>query len=380
MSARRRCHAHAAVLLAGAALAAPGRAAAQDRVRDLELSGGVSVEAYRGNLELAAASGAAVDTTDHAAAAVGELGARGTVALHEAERRWAFFSFDAGLRQFAAGGFTVRDYAPREWAGQAALSYSQLLGSWATATGRVGWRGRSVEDRPPMPLFLQPGFGIATASVKLELSEIDRVSFDVLADAEWADYTAQRLLAPLDLLDRTSQGIEVGAAWGDEGSTFRVFGAGRRSEYPHQATFEESDPVRRDGTVQAGISWSMEAQITAQLGFEGTVNRSNSRRPEYDALSLRTVVSVPLPFDVGATVLGVLTRKSYVNQSDFKVLVPGEEADNASVVYVDLSRAIARGMDGSVRMGWTRAEADVGDAYFQRFGVSMLVRYRPGSF
>jgi hypothetical protein len=376
MSTARRLFVLSRGLLLATLLCGPTQAAAQERVRDLVLNGGFSVEAYRGNL--AAASVSVADTTDRAAAAIGELGARGTVMLFEEERRWAFLSFDGGLRQFAAGGFTVRDYAPREWAGQTAVSYSQLLGSWAAATGRLGWRGRAVDDRPPMPLFLQPGFGIATASARLELSEIDRVSFDLAADAEWADYTAQPLVAPLDLLDRTSQGVEVGAAWG-EGTTFRVFAAARRSEYPHQQTSEPSDPTRRDGTVQAGFSWSMEAPITAQLGFEGTVNRSNSRRPEYDALSVRSVVSVPLPFDVGATVLGVLTAKSYVNDNEFKVLVPGEEADNASVLYLDLSRAIAAGMDGSLRVGWTRAEADVGDAYFQRFGVSMLLRYRPGS-
>jgi hypothetical protein len=376
VSAGRRSTCARALLLGALALAPLG-VRAQSRVRDLELNGGLSVEAYRGNL--AAASVSVVDSTDRAAAAIGELGARGTVALHEAERRWAFFAFDAGLRQFAAGGFTVRDYAPREWAGQAALSGTQLLGTWAAATGRLGWRGRSVEDRPPMPLFLQPGYGIATASLKLELSEIDRVSFDVLADAEWANYTAQPLVAPLDLLDRDGQGIEVGAQWG-EGTIFRVFSSVRRSEYRNQRTGEPTDSIRRDATVQAGFTWSMDAPITAQLGFEGTLNRSNSRRPEYDALSLRGVVSVPLPFEVGATVLGVLTAKSYVNESDFKVLVAGEEADNASVLYLDLSRAIVRGIDGSLRMGWTRAEAEVGDAYFQRFGVSMLLRYRPTTF
>ena len=92
------------------------------------------------------------------------------------------------------------------------------------------------------------------------------------------------------------------------------------------------------------------------------------------------MVSVPLPLDVGGTLLAVITGKSYVNESDFKVLVPGEEADNASVVYLDLTRPLAPALDGSVRLGWPRAEADVGDAYFQRFGISMLLRYRPGGF
>src|SRR5690606_11502610 len=86
------------VAVAAAALAAP--AAAQQRVRDLELSGGLSVEAYRGNLTAASAS--LPDSSESAAAAVGELGARGTFALLQEERRWLFLSFDGGLRQFAA--------------------------------------------------------------------------------------------------------------------------------------------------------------------------------------------------------------------------------------------------------------------------------------
>ena len=355
----------------------PDGGSAQDRMRDLEISAGLSAESYRGNLT--AATESVVDSTERAAAAVDELGARATVALHEGSRRWTFVTLDGGLRQFTAAGFQIRDYAPREWVGRATLSHAELLGSWAAATGRLGWRGRSVDDRPPMPLFLQPGFGIATASLALELSEIDRVRFDVRADAEWADYTAGPLTARLDLLDRRSAGVELAAAWGER-VTVRVFGALRGSEYPHQATFAPADPVRRDRTVQAGFSWSMDAPITAELGVEGTMNRSNSRRPEYDALSPRTVVSVPLPFHVGATLLGVLTAKSYVNESDFKVLVPGEEADNASVLYLDLARSLAPAVDASLRLGWTCTEADVGDAYFQRFGASMLVRYRPGPF
>ena len=141
-----------------------------------------------------------------------------------------------------------------------------------------------------------------------------------------------------------------------------------------------TDPTRQDRTVQVGFSWGIDAPVTAEVGVQATVNRSNSRRPEYDALSLRTLVSVPLPLDVGGTLLAVITGKSYVNESDFKVLVPGEEADNASVIYLDLTRPLAPALDGSVRLGWTRAEADVGDAYFQRFGISMLLRYRPGGF
>ena len=95
---------------------------------------------------------------------------------------------------------------------------------------------------------------------------------------------------------------------------------------------------------------------------------------------MRSLVSVPLPLEIGATLLAVVTAKSYVSQTDFKVLVPGEEADNASVLYLDLARPLALGLDGSLRLGWTRAEADVGDQYFQRFGASLQLRYRPEAF
>jgi len=51
------------------------------------------------------------------------------------------------------------------------------------------------------------------------------------------------------------------------------------------------------------------------------------------------------------------------------------QEDNASVVYLDLARPLAPALGGSMRLGWTRAEADVGNAYFQSFGISMLLRY-----
>ena len=366
----------AAVALA-VALGFPAGAAAQDWVRDVELTVGLSVEGYRGNLNAATVS--AFDSTESAAAAIGELGGRGTLTLLEADGRWLYLAVDGGMRQFAAGGFEVRDYAPREWVGRGALSYSELLGSWAMATARLGWRGRTVQDRPPMPLFLQPGFGIASAGLRLELSESDRVRLDVGVDAEWADYAMRQLVRPLDLLDRESTGIEAGAAWGDA-VTMRIFGGFRRSVYPNQQTFDAADPRRRDHTVHAGFNWRMDMPVIAELGVEGTVKRSNSRRPEYDAIAVRSLVSVPLPLEIGATLLAVVTAKSYVSQTDFKVLVPGEEADNASVLYLDLARPLALGLDGSLRLGWTRAEADVGDQYFQRFGASLQLRYRPEAF
>jgi hypothetical protein len=57
--------------------------------------------------------------------------------------------------------------------------------------------------------------------------------------------------------------------------------------------------------------------------------------------------------------------------------VPGEEADNASIVFVEASRPVFENLESAFRVGWTRAEEDIGGSYFERFGVSVLFRYRP---
>ena len=110
------------------------------------------------------------------------------------------------------------------------------------------------------------------------------------------------------------------------------------------------------------------------MGVEGTRNRSNSRRPEYDALSLRAQVTYPLPWSVIADAFVVATGKSYLFETEFVRLVPGEEADNASQAYLTLSRAVAANLDAALQFGWTRAETDVGEQYYERYGVTVLFR------
>ena len=117
-----------------------------------------------------------------------------------------------------------------------------------------------------------------------------------------------------------------------------------------------------------------------QLGVDGTVNRSNSNRPEYDALSGRAVFATPLPGAFTLTAFAVLTGKSYLQETGFARLVPGEEADNASIAYLQVSRPLASNLDGVFRLGWTRAETDYGGAYYQRMGASVQFNYRPGGF
>lgn len=357
---------------------APRGADAQSRWRDLVVTLGGSLEGYTGNFSAVAVP--VVDSTERATAAVGEIGVRGSVALYEAPRRSVDLTFDGGMRQAAATGFTLRDYAPREWAGTAGLEYRESLGTWGSLTVDGAFRGRSVEDRPPMPLFLQPGYATWQGGIGVTTRAFDGVGLDVRVHGLDEDYRALEFVPQLDLLDRQAVGVTAGVRWGTT-SRVRVFGTMRWSRYPHLGSFDPTDPIRRDRTLNVGLTWTYAGDgIGAQLGLDGTRNRSNGKRPEYDAISARALFSAPLPWRVSLNVLTVLTGKSYVNETTFARLVPGEEADNASIAYVQFTRPLADNLDGAVRFGWTRAETDIGSAYYRRFGGSVHFNFRPRGF
>ena len=367
------CYASLAAILA--ALLLPHQATAQVRWSDLVFTMGGSAERYTGNFS--SVTVAVVDSTNQATAAGGEVGVRGRLVLLERERQLLTFDLDGGVRQAAAMGFTLRDYAPREWVGSSSLLFQQSLGSWATGSVGGGISTRSVRDRPPMPLFMQPGYAIVNGGVGLVTRSFDGVGFDAFVDIESADYRAPRFVPQLDLLDRRVAAIEVGASGGSETSMIRVFGGLRWSEYPHQGSFDADDPFRRDRTVRAGLRWSHVGETIVRIGLEGTLNRSNGKRPEYDALSVSAELTTALPARLTLSVLALLTTKSYLHEISFARLVPGEEADNASIAYAEVARSIRSNLDGVVRLGWTRAETNVGDAYYQRFGLSFFFNYRP---
>ena len=362
------------VLAATAVFATPYPGQAQTRLQDLVLNWGGSVDSYSGNLSSVTVP--IVDSTDHATAAVGEIGVRGLLSLYRSTRRSLDLSFDGGTRQHAAFGFELRDYAPREWAGSLAARFTQSLGGWGGLTVRSGVRGRSIKDRPPMPLFLQSGYSTLTGGIGLGTRPLGGVRFDAQADVERADYHAVSYLPQLDLLDRKVAGLELGARWGGP-STVRFYGGIRWSEYPNQGSFDPTDPFRRDHTARVGLEWTYPGDVFAQVGVDGALNRSNSNRPEYDAVSLRALLTAPLPHAFSLNVFSVFTFKSYVHDTEYTRLVPGEEADNASVAYVQISHALASNLDGAIRFAWTRAETDIGDEYYQRFGASVQFNYRP---
>jgi hypothetical protein len=355
------------------AYAEPARA--QIRWRDLVLTMGVAGEGYRGNLSVVTIP--VVDSTNSASAAVGEIGLRGAVSLFSDNRRQLDLTFDGGLRQFAAFGFKVQDYAPREWVGATTLDYQQAVRDRGFLRLSADARGRSVRDRTPIPLYLQPGYGSYAGAASFRLDLVESLSLDARARLERADYSAPDYAPQLDLLDWSAGSVELGAEWG-QASSLRVFGAYRRTEYAHQGSFDPDDPYRRDHAFQAGLLWSVRSSLFAQIGVEGVLNRSNSNRPEYNAVSLRTVMSYPLPWDLMANLFAVLTAKSYLHETEYARLVPGEEADNASVVYLSVSRPLAENLDGALRLGWTRAEHEYGDQYYQRYGLTFLLNYRPG--
>lgn len=346
----------------------------QIRWQDLVLTGGTAVESYRGNLPAVTIS--AVDSTEEASAVVGELGARGRLDFFNLQERALTLRFDAGIRQFMAGGFKVRDYASREWVAQTELSFREALSGVGDLWIEAGAGARRVDDRPPMPLFLQPGYATGDGRVRLQFLPKHGLFFDVQAMGEVAEYGTTSVAPQLDLLDRRAVGLEGGVTWGPDWR-LRVYTGLKVTEYPNQGTFDPEDPFRRDLTWSLGGNWTYTSRLFVQLGAEGTLNRSNSSRPEYDALSLRALVSAPVGGNLSLSFFANLTEKWYKSRTAFARLVPGEEADNASVVYLELSRPIMVNLDGAVRFGWNRAETDIGNAYFERYGATFLLRYRP---
>ncbi len=361
------------LVLAGFLMGA-GSLDAQVRVQDLVVTAGAAMEGYQGNLSSVTLP--VVDPTDRASAAVGEFGARGRVFFVDNPVRGFRVDFDGGMRQFAASGFQLADYAPRELVGKVDGVYRQSLGNVGSLHAAFGFKGHSVVDRPPMPLFLQPGYGATNAGMQVRFVEFGGIQVDAQLMAEWADYQTHELFPQLDLLDNRSTRMELGGTWGSDWKV-RFYGALRLADFQRQGTNLPSDPIRRDKAIEAGGIWMYSGPVVAQLGASAIFNRSNSARPEYDAVRVRGNLAAPLPYDFTATLYASITGKRYKHEFEFARLVPGEEADNASVVYAALNRPIAPTLDAQVRFGWTRAETDIGGSFYERYGVSFLINFRP---
>lgn len=346
----------------------------RDVVVRMESSGGI----YSGNLRTI--NVALTDSADRATAASAEIGARGIVDLIRGERRSLSLFMSADLRQTTAMGFVTRDYAPTEWGGSTAVEYWSQLGT-SVLSASVQLDGRSIWDRPPMPLFLQPGYLRSSGTVQLSRRVPDDVVIDLQLDVQDANYGAPPNFTQLDLLDSREIGVTAGASRdrrSTEGSFLQFYMRFNVSEFRRQQSLENRDPFRRDKTYRGGFLWQRRhGNILYRANLEGIVNRSNSRRPEYNTILAETYVQVPLPGEYSLQALGRLATKNYTHETDFARLVPGEEADSRSEVWLAVGRQVANALDARLQLEWARAETDFSGAYFSSIGLSLALDYRP---
>lgn len=351
---------------------------AQVSLRDLVITSGIHGERFQGNL--ATVGTVLQDSTEAAIAFQGEAALRSDFIWRKNGVTRALLSLDGGTRQFSAYGFEGRDYAPREWVGTADLVLLQAIGTGASGVRLLGgYRGRRVQDRAPMPLFLQPDqhvwYGGASLQVGLPLA-LDPLSLSVTL--EDARYRAPDEAPQIRLLNRESLSVELRSGRSLDSSHRIETTAGLDwAFYPQQSILLPSNPTREDRTYRGRLGWSYQGNILASAGLEGRVNRSNSRRPEYTSVTLDAQVTMELPADLIGTFYVVISQKDYREATPFARLLPGEEANSASMIYASVTRSLARNLDGSVRIGWNRAETETGGDYFQRFGLGVLLNYRP---
>jgi len=364
-------------LLAALLLGTAGPLLGQVEWRDLVITGGMSGEGYQGKLP--SAGSALQDSTQNASALVGEVGIRGDGSWSHAGATRATLFLDGGLRQFSARGFQQRDYAPREWVGEIEVAGYHSLADRLFLSAFGGVRGRAVHDRTPMPLFLQPGYLAVNGGASIRLAPRGWDWVDVTVSGERVDFATPDFAPQIRLLDRELMTVQVSGSRPLDGHQgIEAFLAADLSRFQGQATFDASDPFRRDRTYRGRVGWNYRGSVLARTGVEGRINRSNSRRPEYGSITLDGQLSAILAGSSVATAYVVITAKRYRESIPFARLLPGEEANSASTAYVSLSRPLARNLDGGFRVGWTRAEAETGDDYFQRLGLSFLLTYRPG--
>lgn len=351
-------------------------------MRELVLTAGVQGTRYWG--DFSSVTVLQIDSTRNALAGTGEFGVRGQVAV-PGDNRELRLDFGADLAQFATGGFELRNYAPREYSGGLELYYGQYLGAGVLET-KAEVRARGVADRPPMPLYLQPGYRRYSGSVGYSrpiafTSLVDDV--DIAFTIENRDFAAPRLLPQLDLLDRSSGELTVGTSrsWrrgsSDGTDKLRVFGAYRYHNYPRKGISIR----RRDRAARLGVQWVLDRLET--LGFHmevdvsGTLNRSNSRRVEYNSAHFRAEAAKILGAKTIAILDLTLAAKSYTHKGRYQYLVPGEEADNATIVHAKLDRELGPNVRGVFGVFWNDVETNISGAFYRAFGATFTMNIRP---
>ncbi len=357
-----------------------GPATAQVRLDNVSFTMGLASQLYSG--DFSAVTVPQIDSTERALAGAGDMGARGTVTLLAQDRRSLSLDFDAGMRQFVTNGFQLRNYAPRELSGSVAGTYTQrYLGGTLSVSPTFG--SRYIADRPPMPLYLPPGYNSASVNatysrpVATGLVPYGRVA------AELKDYAAPRVLPALDLLDRRSltaaagvTKVFPGASETLDRTTVNLFGAYQYHSYPKQGGL---GLPRTDDGLQVGGEFSLDRReahgFVLTISGNATRNRSSSRRVEYNAGRIRAAAAVDLGDNTLLDLEGLWAAKSYIHPQE--ALVPGEEADNAAFVNAHVTRFLGNGVSAGIGGGWIRAETNFSGDYYQRFSMSFSLTVHP---
>lgn len=353
-----------------------GTLAAQLRVDNVRVNAGAALERYTGNFSVV--NNPVVDSTEYAVAGASEWGFIGTLSVLSRENRTLDFTAQGTLRQLTAAGFLQRNYAPREHSYEVRANYLQLLAGGQLALAAT-LDGRGVADLPPMPMYLPPGFLSYAGEAEYLKFLGSGYAIDTKTVFAEKDYAGPSVLPNLDLLDYRSAEVQAGArrffrsssGTGDV-SGVRLFAAYLHRRYPRQGH-------RSDHAVRFGGAWELDFSesrgLEVDLNASGTLNRSNSRRVEYNSLRVEAVAHKTFGANI-VSVSGIWSDKSYINPQDF--LVPGEEADNAVILYSEVSRFLTSGVRATVGGGWTRAETNIGGDYYDQFRISFSLRANLG--
>ena len=353
--------------------------AAQVRLEDLSISMGLAPEAYRGNFS--AITVPQIDSTDNALAGAGDMSVLGRLILLARTDRSMSLDFDAGLRQFVTRGFKLRNYAPREISASVDANYSQQVGQ-GRFTASSSLASRHIADRPPMPLYLPPGYDVGSLGAEYVRAVAPSISVYGRLSGEIRDYAAPSVLPALDLLDRRSGTLSAGAtkilssgADSPDRTSMTLFAAWQHHSYPKQGL----GLLRTDDGLQVGARWSVDRFETEGLVFavqvNGTRSRSNSKRVDYNAGRIEADGTLQLGDDTQLNLYGLWAAKRYINPQE--ALVPGEEADNAASVSAGITRFLGGGVRAGIGGGWTRAETNISGAYYQRFSLSFNLTVNP---
>lgn len=353
----------------------PGDLRGQFRVNDFVITAGLVGEAWWG--DFSAITVPQFDSTESATAAVGEWSVRGDFDLLNGSGRRLSATLNGGFRQSATGGFQLRNYAPREQSGRLGLVYTESIGGGHLSVDATA-RSRRVIDRPPMPMFKPPGYDIYGAQARYQKSVLG-VNLHVQVAGEQADYKPPALLTHLDFLDRNSAIVEAGGSrrFYLDADRVEYWGVGLSGAYGHHSYPRQGGEVQRvDNAMRLGAIFDMRwDRLELTVTMDGTRSRSTSPRVEYN--HGRVHMDAVWHWDeTDLSVVGTLARKRYLDPGQ-DALVPGEEADNASILYAELTRTLGSRIYGAFRLGWRKVETNFTGAYYTRFGGGFSLRVRP---